>query len=48
MTIKEFYKKAGGEELDDLDKKAHKFTYYDMLGFADAYHSYMLKQLKDK
>ena len=40
--IEEFYKEAGGIEYDKFDKKAEKFTYYDMIGFADAYHSKQL------
>ena len=40
--IEEFYKEAGGIEYDKFDKKADKFTYYDMIGFADAYHSKQL------
>ena len=40
--IEEFYKEAGGVEYDKFDKKADKFTYYDMIGFADAYHSKQL------
>jgi len=40
--IEEFYKEAGGIEYDKFDKKADKFTYYDMMGFADAYHSKQL------
>lgn len=40
--IEEFYKEAGGIEYDKFDKKANKFTYYDMIGFADAYHSKQL------
>jgi len=42
MTAEEFYKEAGGIEYDKFDKKAEKFTYYDMIGFADAYHSKQL------
>ena len=34
--------KGGGIEYDKFDKKADKFTYYDMIGFADAYHSKQL------
>lgn len=40
--IEEFYKEAGGIEYDKFDKKADKFTYYDMIGFADAYYSKQL------
>lgn len=40
--IEEFYKESGGVEYDKFDKKAPKFTYYDMIGFADAYHSKQL------
>ena len=40
--IEEFYKEVGGIEYDKFDKKANKFTYYDMIGFADAYHSKQL------
>ena len=40
--IEEFYKEAGGVEYDKFDKKAPKFTYYDMIGFADSYHSKQL------
>ena len=40
--IEEFYKETGGIEYDKFDKKAPKFTYYDMIGFADAYHSKQL------
>lgn len=40
--IEEFYKDTGGVEYDKFDKKANKFTYYDMIGFADAYHSKQL------
>jgi hypothetical protein len=37
--VEEFYKESGGVEYDKFDKKAEKFTYYDMIGFADAYYS---------
>tara|TARA_R110002051_G_C8729251_1_gene497668 strand:- start:1320 stop:1592 length:273 start_codon:yes stop_codon:yes gene_type:complete len=40
--IEEFYKEAGAKELDSLQKKEARFTYYDMIGFADAYHSKQL------
>lgn len=45
MTTEEFYKRTHLKELDKFDKKVSKFTYYDMLDFAEAYYTY---QLKDK
>jgi hypothetical protein len=41
--IEEFYKEAGGVEYDKFDKKANKFSYYDIIGFASAYHSKHVK-----
>ena len=40
--IEQFYKDAKGEELTKEQKKENRFTYYDMIGFADAYHSKQL------
>ena len=40
--ITEFYKEAKGLELTQDQKKENRFTYYDMIGFADAYHSKQL------
>ena len=38
------YKKFGGVEYDKFDKKADKFTYYDMIGFADEHHKEQLEK----
>jgi len=40
--ITEFYKEAKGLELTKEQKKENRFTYYDMIGFADAYYSKQL------
>lgn len=46
--IEEFYKELGGVEYDKFDKKADKFTYYDMIEFADEYNKRRLTDfLKD-
>lgn len=39
MKIEKFYKDQGYPELDKSDKKAPKFTYYNMLEFAEDYHA---------
>jgi len=40
--VEDFYKEAKGKKLTKEQKKENRFTYYDMIGFADAYHSKQL------
>ena len=40
--IEDFYRKAGGKEYNKEGKKEKNFTYHDMIGFANAYHSKQL------
>ena len=40
--FEKFYKDSGAKELDSFQKKEARFTYYDMIGFADAYCSKQL------
>lgn len=48
MKVEEFYKESGGVEYDKHDKRANHFTYFDMMGFASAYHSKQLNPLPIK
>lgn len=43
MTVEEFFKQCNSKELDKFDKKASKFTYYDLLEFAEQYHRKQLQ-----
>ena len=45
MNVIKFYKKIGFPEYDLFDKKVAKFTYYDLLEFAEEYHKQKITNL---
>lgn len=46
MTVEDFYEYEEMPYLDKFDKKAHNFSYHDMLEFAENYHKYMTNEQK--
>jgi len=40
MIVEDFYKQKGYPKLDKFDKKVAKFTYYDLIEFADDYYKF--------
>ena len=45
MTVEQFYEKQNYPKYDKHDRKAPKFTYYDMCDFAEEYRKSKVKNL---
>lgn len=44
-TVEQFYKDQNYPKYDRFDKKAEKFTYYDLTEFAENYHHRKIEKL---
>jgi len=45
MNTEDYYKKNNYPIMDKFDKKVPKFDYYDLIGFAESYHTAKLNLL---
>lgn len=48
MKVEKFYEQSDYPELDKHDKKADKFTYYDMIEFAELFYNHDKKTTEYK